>query len=249
MRRFGFESRTVVKTVQLRNGVLSSTIFEDHGIPHGFTTRAWGNLGFGQKPGDPEVIANRKKLFESEHLTERRLIQPKQVHSNRVIPAHDFVPGIEADATYCEAPEYLLSILTADCLPVLVYHPEGVVAAIHAGWRGLYDEIIPASLALLPSEVKVAIGPSIGACCYEVSQELADSFANKFGNDVAVKDELTGKPHLNLQQVALRQLMEKSDVAELDLAHLCTSCHPELFFSYRRDGSSGRMMSFIGLVR
>jgi polyphenol oxidase len=232
--------------VQLRNGILSSTLFENRGIPHGFTTRPWGNLGFGKKPGDPEVIANRKKLFEAEHLADRRLIQPKQVHSNRLIAAPDFIPGIEADAVYCDAPGYLLSVLTADCLPLLVYHPEGVVAAIHAGWRGLYDEIIPLTLARLPSEVKVAVGPSIGPCCYEVSEELAKQFADKFGSAV-VETGPSGRPHLNLQAVAMLQL-QQSNAAEIDMAHLCTHCHPELFFSYRRDGSSGRQMSFISLA-
>ena len=232
--------------MQLRNGILSSPLFETSGIPHGFTTRSWGNLGFGQKPGDPEVIANRKKLFETEHLTDRRLIQPKQVHSNRFVSAPDFVPGIEADAVYCDAPGYLLSVLTADCLPLLVYHPEGVIAAIHAGWRGLYDEIIPATLAGLPDQVKVAVGPAIGPCCYEVSDTLAQQFANKFGADV-IEPGPSGKPHLNLQSVAVLQL-QQSNVAEIDLAHFCTSCHPDLFFSFRRDGSSGRQMSFISLA-
>lgn len=232
--------------MQLRNGILSSTLFEDLGIPHGFTTRAWGNLGFGKKPGDPEVIANRKKLFESEHLVERRLIQPKQIHSSHFVSAPDFIPGMEADAAYCDAPGYLLSVLTADCLPLLVYHPEGWVAAIHAGWRGLYDGIIPATLAQLPEQTWVAMGPSIGPCCYEVSQELADRFVDRFGADI-VQSGATGKPHLDLQQVAMLQL-DQSKVAEIDLAHFCTACHPDLFFSYRRDGSSGRMMSFIGLV-
>ena len=232
--------------MQVRNGILSSTLFEGSGIPHGFTTRSWGNLGFGKQPGDPEVLANRKKLFEAEHLTDRRLIQPKQVHSNRFVAAVDFVPGIEADAVYCDTPGYLLSVLTADCLPVLVYHPEGVIAAIHAGWRGLYDEIIPATLAQLPDQVKVAVGPGIGVCCYEVSEDLAKQFTNKFGSGV-VEPGPTRKPHLNLQSVAMLQL-QQSKVAEIDLAHLCTSCHPELFFSFRRDGSSGRQMSFISLA-
>jgi polyphenol oxidase len=232
--------------VQLRNGILSSTLFESRGIPHGFTTRLWGNLGFGKQPGDPEVIANRSKLFEAERLTDRRLIQPKQIHSNRFIAAPDFIPGIEADASYCDTPGYLMSVLTADCLPLLVYHPEGVAAAIHAGWRGLYDGIIPLTLAQLPEEVEVAVGPSIGPCCYEVSEDLAKQFVDKFGPAV-VETGPAGTPHLNLQAVAMLQLQE-SNAAEIDMAHLCTHCHPELFFSYRRDGSSGRQMSFISLA-
>jgi copper oxidase (laccase) domain-containing protein len=75
---------------------------------------------------------------------------------------------------------------------------------------------------------------------------LAKQFAEKFGSDV-VETGAAGTPHLNLQAVALLQL-QQSNVAEIDMAHLCTHCHPELFFSFRRDGSSGRQMSFISLA-
>ena len=191
------------------------------------------------------MVANRLNLFESEQLDARTLIQPKQVHSNVCVSATDFVPGMQADATYSKSSNHLLSILTADCLPILVYHPDGTVAAIHAGWRGLYEEIIPKTLALLPPHTNVAIGPSIGPCCYEVGEDLAEQFAQKFGSGVVVAEK--DKPHLDLRSAAILQLQE-SDVDEIDVCEICTSCHPDLLFSYRRDGSSGRMMSYIGLI-
>ena len=231
--------------MELRNGIFHSTLFEDVPVIHGFTTRAWGNLGFGKKPGDPEVVANRLNLFESEELEARTLIQPKQVHSNVCVSATHFVPGMQADGTYSKSPNHLLSVLTADCLPVLVYHPDGVIAAIHAGWRGLYDDIIPKTSALLPNTI-VAIGPSIGPCCYEVGEDLAEQFAQKFGRSVVVLGK--AKPHLDLRLAATLQL-QNSGVEEIDVCEICTSCHPDLFFSYRREGSSGRMMSYIGLNR
>jgi purine-nucleoside/S-methyl-5'-thioadenosine phosphorylase / adenosine deaminase len=231
--------------VELRNGIFHSNLFEDTPILHGFTTRAWGNLGFGKKPGDPEVIANRLNLFESEQLDTRALIQPKQVHTNVCVSGTDFVPGMQADATYSKSSDHLLSVLTADCLPILVSHPEGIVAAIHAGWRGIYEEIIPKTLALLPPNTKVAVGPSIGPCCYEVGADLAEQFARKFGRSVVVAGK--DKPHFDLRLAAMLQL-QNSGVDEMDVCEICTSCHPDLFFSYRRDGSSGRMMSYIGLV-
>lgn len=192
------------------------------------------------------MIANRLNLFESEGLDTRALIQPKQVHSNVCISATEFVPGIQADGTYSKSSNDLLSILTADCLPILVHHPDGIVAAIHAGWRGLYEEILPKTLALLPRNTSVAIGPSIGPCCYEVGQDLAERFAEKFGSGVVVAGK--DKPHLDLRLAAILQLQE-SGVEEMDVCEICTSCHPDLFFSYRRDGSSGRMMSYIGLAK
>ena len=228
----------------LENGILSSTVLEDFRVVHGFTTQAWGNLGFGKRPNDPEVIANRKKLFETLHLDRRIHIQTRQTHSDICIHAANFSPGCEADACTSSSPQHLLSVLTADCVPVLLYHPEGIVAVIHAGWRGLYNDIIPKTVARLPSQPACAVGPAIGPCCYEVSEELASEFVVKFGRDVVLS--VQGKSHLDLTRVALLQL-QAAGVEEVEAAHLCTSCHPDLFFSYRRDGSSGRMMAYIGL--
>jgi len=231
--------------MNLINGIFVSTFLEDAGITHGFSTRSWGNLGFGKNPGDPEVLSNRKALFEALKLSDRNHIQPKQVHSSRGVSSSDFQPGIEADATFSGSKKDLLSVLTADCLPILVYHPMGAVAAIHAGWRGLYDGVIPNSLSMLPPGPIVAIGPSIGPCCYEIGEDLATQFREKFGEEVIVKQE-GKKPHLDLQRAAWLEL-RKAGIRDVDIANICTHCHPDLFFSYRRDGSSGRMMSFIAL--
>ena len=228
----------------LRDGVLYSTVLEDLPVVHGFTTRQRGNLGFGKNPGDPEVVKNRKELFEHLHLESRRHVQPKQIHSSIVIDALEFQPGMEGDATYTRNPNDLLSVLTADCIPILLYHPDGVVSAIHAGWRGLDSGVIEAAISKLPPGITAAIGPAIGPCCYEVSEDLAQQFEQKFGTKVVLRDK--PNPHLDLISVALMQL-DKFEPAEIDAARLCTKCHPDLFFSYRRDGSSGRQMSFISL--
>lgn len=230
--------------MKLKEGVLYSDVLASQPVIHGFTTKALGNLGFGKNPNDPEVHANRNRFFQTLGLTNRVHIQPRQVHSDRAVCGADFVPGCEADASFTRDPNHVLSVLTADCVPVMIYFPEGVVAAIHAGWRGLLDEIIPKTLASLPHGGLAAIGPAIGRCCYEVSEDLAADFASKFGNDVVDRSRV--KPHLDLVRVAMEQL-DSGGIAEVDAAHLCTHCHPDLFFSYRRDGSSGRMMSFIGL--
>jgi len=231
--------------LKFENGIFKSTLLEDAGIVHGFTTRRWGNLGFGKNPGDPEVVSNRKALFQELDLTERNHIQPRQVHSSHGISSNEFEPGMEADATFSASNRDLLSVLTADCLPLLVYHPIGVVAAIHAGWRGLYDGIIPNAISMLPPAPTVVVGPAIGPCCYEIGENLAAQFEEKFGARVLIQSP-GHKPHLDLQRAAYMQLQD-AGVEEIEIANLCTFCHPDLFFSYRRDGSSGRMMSFIGL--
>lgn len=229
----------------LRGNFLQSELFAHLPVVHGFTLRGAGNLGFGKNSGDPEVIANRDELFRKLGVSNRLHIQPKQVHSPDSIHAADFRPGMAADGIFTDSNQHLISILTADCLPLLAYHPDGVVAAIHAGWRGLFDDVIPNTLAKLLRNPVVAVGPAIGVCCYEVGQDLARQFEAKFGPEVV--DFTKPKPHLNLALVALQQL-QQAGVEQFEVAHICTYCHPDLFFSYRREGSAGRMMSFIGLI-
>jgi hypothetical protein len=226
--------------------VLKDGIFRSELIPalHGFTTREWGNLGYGKNPGDPDVTANRLRLFDALNVRDRIHVQPKQVHSATVIDANQFVPGQEADASFSNSSQHLLSVLTADCIPILFYHPDGIVAVTHAGWRGLLNGIIPATLKVLPKNPVAVLGPAIAKCCYEVSEELAKDFSDRFGESVI--DRTYEKPHLNLIASAI-QLLQEGEVSEFEAAHFCTYCHPELFFSFRRDGSSGRQMSFIGI--
>jgi YfiH family protein len=227
--------------MNLKDGIFTSELLP---VLHGFTTRECGNLGYGKNYDDPEVTANRTKLFDQLDVHNRIHVQPKQIHSSKTIDAETFQSGIEADASFTNSNRYLLSVLTADCLPILIYHPDGVVAAVHAGWRGLLKGIVSDTMRHIPSEPVATIGPSIGVCCYEVSEDLAGDFASKFGEQFVNRNK--PKPHLDLVGAAMRQLMD-SGTQEIDAAHLCTKCHPELFFSYRRDGSSGRQMSFIGL--
>jgi YfiH family protein len=225
--------------MNLKDGIFTSEL-----IPalHGFTTREWGNLGFGKNYGDPEVIANRAKLFDALKIQNRIHVQPRQIHSTKVIDAHQFEPGVEADGSFSNSSRHLLSILTADCLPILLYRPDGVVAAVHAGWRGLFNGIIPEAMRFVPDASIAVIGPAIGQCCYEVSEDLGNDFAAKFGEHLV--DRKKTKPHLDLIGAAIQQLAS-GGVKDIEAAHLCTRCHPDLFFSFRRDGSSGRQMSFI----
>jgi polyphenol oxidase len=225
----------------LKDGIFRSDLIP---ILHGFTTREWGNLGYGKNPTDPDVTANRSRLFDVLNVRDRIHVQPKQVHSATVIDANQFVAGQEGDAVFSNSSQHLLSVLTADCIPILFYHPDGVVAATHAGWRGLLNEIIPATLKVLPKNPVAVLGPAIGRCCYEVSESLAKDFADQFGESVV--DRTYEKPHLDLVRSAILQL-EQGGVSQFEAAHFCTFCHPELFFSYRRDGSSGRQMSYIAL--
>jgi len=211
-------------------GIYRAPILED--IPwlqHGFGTRH--SLDW---PG--EVIASLR-----------------QVHSDRVLKAEE--PGCigEADALITNRPGVLLSVRTADCLPILIADIDThSVAAIHAGWRGVVQEIVPKTIARLASEygscpegLRVAIGPGIGECCFQVGAEVAQQFAALFPE----REDLFAKTRIDLLESVRRQLSRSGVTAgQIDATSLCTVCHADVFDSYRRDrDAAGRMVSLIGI--
>lgn len=160
----------------------------------------------------------------------------RQVHGTRavdiVLPRQHVG---EADAFHTAVPDIPVSVITADCVPLLLARRDGRhVAAIHAGWRGLYDGIIGETLAQLGAgDWVAAIGPTICAACYEVSTELADSFIDRFGAAIVPTYR-----HLDLRALAQRQL-EEAGVAAIEHVGGCTRCARAgdggfLFRSYRR---------------
>ena len=158
----------------------------------------------------------------------------KQIHSARVLPAHPGYCG-EGDALFGDAPDLALSVVTADCVPVLLAGPNGL-AAVHAGWRGLMSGVIPAALEKLGGVETAWIGPTIGPCCYEVGEEVAEQFPE----ETVVPGP---KPHLDLVAAARLQL---KDVEHIRTVGLCTRCAVDKLYSYRREGKEvGRNVAFI----
>ncbi|MFL6196988.1 MAG: polyphenol oxidase family protein [Thermoanaerobaculia bacterium] len=169
----------------------------------------------------------------------------KQIHSATVLQAHPGFCG-EGDALVTEEAGLALSVITADCVPVLVAGPHGL-AAIHAGWRGIVGGIIPAALERMagrPQEWTAWIGPTIGACCYEVGEDVASPVVAASGPEVAVPGP-AGKPHLDLQKAARIQL-ERFGVGQVAVLARCTRCDEETLWSYRREGKgAGRNLGLI----
>jgi hypothetical protein len=174
------------------------------------------------------------------------LATAKQIHSDRILRVES--PGAQGDgdALICNVPGLGLAIRTADCLPILVADPRTrAVAAIHAGWRGVVDEIAPKTIDAMcqqfdskPEDLVVAIGPGIGPCCFEVGPEVA----SKFG--------LSGRTKVDLVGTICRQLRRNGvSLEQISASRLCSHCNPELFESYRRDrDAAGRMVAMIGLA-
>jgi len=169
----------------------------------------------------------------------------RQVHSAVALPA---VPGKcgEGDALWTWEKGLALSVITADCVPVLLAGPEGL-AAVHAGWRGIVGGVVPATLRELGgpfADWTVWIGPAIGPCCYEVGEDVAAQVAGASRPDVALTRP-EAKPHLALQ-AAVRHQLEQAGIGEVRVIDCCTRDHTEHLYSYRREGKgAGRNMGFI----
>jgi hypothetical protein len=181
-----------------------------------------------------------------------RLLLLKQVHGAAVAEAPwDAAP--EADAAVAARPGWLLGIQTADCLPVLLVDPgRGLVAAAHAGWRGTAAGVAARAVAALaargsrPNGLVAALGPGIGACCYEVGDDVREAFSPS--GTPFFRAGPRGRPHLDVRAANVRQLLDAGLVPER-LHHVaeCTRCGAGLYHSYRRDGrAAGRMISFVG---
>ncbi len=202
-----------------------------------FSTQSAGNLGL--LTGDPQVPENRRRLAE---LLSVEFAWRRQVHGNRVdwvdAPTAPDAPWIDADGVATRSRGVAPLVLAADCLPIIISDGRSV-AAVHAGWHGLVDGVIARGVeALAPAgRLAAAIGPAAGVCCYEVGDELRETFA--------AYDAERGR-HLDLKQIARAQLTE-AGVAEIHDVGLCTICaEPGLLFSHRRDGADTGRQAGIG---
>lgn len=154
-----------------------------------------------------------------------------------------------------DQPGVVLGVLTADCLPVILAVPgSGAVAVAHAGWRGTLEGVVRTAVGELcavagatPREVVAVVGPAIGACCYHVGAEVHEAFRRRWGAaDARAIFTRVGGLRLDLQAANLRQLRDSGVPARaVTTIPLCTSCRRDLFFSYRRDGRTGRMLNFV----
>jgi len=192
------------------------------------------------------------------------MLSVTQVHGtdalvvDRALTAADHFQG-GWDALVTDQPGVMVAVRTADCVPVLMYDPSNrVVAALHAGWRGAVAGIVQKTIALMqsrfgsiPERLRVSIGPSAGACCYEVDAPVLDSLReNVPDSDELLRNRSGDRAHLDLKALVRKQALAAGALPKCVTAvNLCTICHEELFFSYRREGKvTGTMVSAIGLA-
>ncbi|MBV8065515.1 MAG: laccase domain-containing protein [Actinobacteria bacterium] len=217
-----------------------------------FSTRAGGvsegsfaslNLGIRTEDDPAAVVENRRRLCEAVDADPDGATMAWQRHGatvTRARPRGIVTPGTvyeHCDGLWSDEPGRAMLLITADCVPVAIVRRGGAPAAaiLHVGWRGLLAGIVGEGVAALgPGSMSAVIGPSIGPCCYEVGEEVADPAREAFGDDV-----MHGR-NLDLWTSVERALRAAGcdDVMRLDT---CTSCNGDAFFSHRRDeGRTGR---------
>ncbi len=192
------------------------------------------------------------------------VISVKQVHGSDVLvldrPVEDgeVFPG-GWDAIVTDQPGLLLTVRTADCVPMLLYDPgERVVAAVHAGWRGAVAGIVPRAIETMrdrfgsePGVLEVGIGPSVGPCCYEVDRPVLTQLRERFSDwREVIEPTGTDRAMLDLRTLVRRQAEGRGvQPGRIRAVRVCTMCHPGLFYSYRREGQvKGTMVSGIMLL-
>ena len=204
-------------------------------------------LGFSTADDANAVEENRRRLRTFLPADPRWL---KQVHGTRVVDAGTVADRVEADAAFAREPRTVCAVLIADCLPVLFTDRVGsIVAVAHAGWRGLAGGVIARTVGALRKhtahDVIAYVGPGIGRDAFEVGEDVYRAFT---AHDAEAADAFVphrpGKWLADLPALA-RRALAASGVSEVYGGGFCTWSDPARFFSYRRDGETGRMAALI----
>lgn len=224
---------------------------------HAFTTTRQGGCSEGAYESfnlashvndQASAVTRNRQLLRQVFELPAEPVWLEQIHSNRVINAGDY-DHIEADASWASSRGVVCAVLTADCLPVLFTNKTGSrVAIAHAGWRGLLNGVISKTFSAMKIEADDALvwlGPAIGADAFEVGKEVMQSFSDKHRMTLQAfrqKDE----KHWCCDMYRLARIeLEQLGISQIYGGGLCTFTDRENFYSYRRDGNTGRMASLI----
>ncbi|WP_226528222.1 peptidoglycan editing factor PgeF [Metabacillus niabensis] len=248
------------------------------GLTVGFSTKSGGvstgnftslNLGLHVQDQPEDVRENREVLAKSLSFPIKKWVFAEQVHSNRIMKVSksscgkgrlSYEDGLTAcDGVYTTEKGVMLSLCFADCVPLYFIAPKhSLIGVAHAGWKGTVKDIAGKMVkkwrlneGVDADDIYVAIGPSIGDCCYVVDDQVISSIDKRVLDykPIPYKPLANGKYQLDLKLLNEYYLRNAGILKENVLvSDLCTSCEKELFFSHRRDdGKTGRMLSFIGI--
>ncbi|MBI2884231.1 MAG: peptidoglycan editing factor PgeF [Candidatus Methylomirabilis oxyfera] len=237
------------------------------GLVHGFLGRVGGqdrppNAAFRLSCDDGDDAAAVKQnwceLKQALGLPRITIITAKQVHGDTVLQVSrgDGKLARVGDGLMTDAPNLCVGVMAADCVPLLFVEPaRKITAAVHAGWRGTAAGIAARTVALMkevyridPAALHVAMGPSIGPCCYEVGPEVEEQIAANWRQELKGAWRPEGvKGRLDLRALNEAQLLG-AGIPQTQISKVgpCTACHIGDFHSYRKEGKSGHQLSFIG---
>lgn len=241
-------------------------------VKHCFSTRFGGvseneyssmNLRFNCSDSRENVLKNFEILSSEISVNYEHLVLTKQVHEDIIESVDKSFRGNgiifenrfeSADGLICSVPGVPITVFGADCLPVMFLDPKNrIIATAHSGWKGTLSKISQKTAVKMindygskPEDILVAIGPSIRACHYEVSEELGARFFEAFGGEcVKMVDK---KPHLDMQYAVKLQLGEMGITNVID-SEICTFCQSDMYFSHRKtNGKRGVMVGIIELI-
>jgi YfiH family protein len=230
----------------------------------GYSENGFGELNLSYKVGDDpkRVDRNRSRLAEVFGISSEKIIFPVQTHSNhiKIVTASTKAEDIEdTDAILTNEKGIMISVMSADCVPVLLYdHEKKVAAAIHAGWRGTMAEIVKLTVEKMkdvfdtkPSSIRAGIGPSISDEVYEVGEEVIKAVEKVYGSkEGIISREQNGKGFCNLWEANRIQLVKAGVLpGNIEVAGICTYKNSDTFFSYRKDGvKAGRFAAGLMMV-
>jgi YfiH family protein len=224
-------------------------------IAHEISTKAFGSM---KKNDDLQIDRAALSKFAFSVGCSDDVVVMQQIHSGNVsVITHTQQKKIaETDGLVTNQKNITLAVLTADCLPIMLYDPENEVVGIsHAGYRGLLNHIIEhtvekfvSNFTSKPEDILVGIGPSIEIMCYEVGKEVIDEFEIAFPTFKNMYSKKDGKFYLDLREIALQCLMQRGIIEEhIEIMDICTKCD-EHFYSYRGGDKDKRFASVISLV-
>lgn len=219
----------------------------------GVSQPPWQSLNLGTHVGDdPQHVATNRQRLASLAQLPSAACWLNQTHSTRVVDAADsdnLLP--DADASFSRSVEQVCIVMTADCLPILFCSDDGQqVAAAHAGWRGLCAGVVENTLATFhspPQQIHAWLGPAIGAHAFEVGAEVKAAFMQQL-REASDCFRPSGDKYLADLAGLATQRLQQVGVTSITQSARCTFSEPETFFSYRRDGQTGRLASLIWLA-
>ena len=253
-----------------KNGTLEYLSAEGIQVPHGFTTRLGGvstgylsSLNIGMHRGDPpeNVAKNYEILGSALGFDPKKVVLAHQVHENtvRVVTDSD-CHGLDhhaypaCDGLVTNTPGLALVVFTADCTPILLSDPvTGAVSAVHAGWRGTALDICGKAVETMvsafgcePGNIRAAIGPNIGFCCFETMEDVPNAMVETFGDAAKKWIRPQGdKFYVNLKELNRHALL-RAGVREIEVSESCTVCESNRFWSHRvtkgQRGSQGAVI-------